>query len=130
MFAPARACYEETEQWLASTEASALTHAELEDQFGAPGVPNVRPADAALNLPEEKQSHGLRKLAAAGPRKLAAAESARELVRGCGRRDHRASRAQAGKRQVERLARRAAADIDASTPGAGLIPRQMTTWWR
>src|ERR1035437_2095943 len=30
----------------------------------APGRPNVHPADAALNLPEEKHSHGLRRLTA------------------------------------------------------------------
>jgi hypothetical protein len=33
--------------------------------YRAPGAPNVHPADAALNLPEEKHSHGLGKLAAA-----------------------------------------------------------------
>jgi hypothetical protein len=32
--------------------------------YKAPGRENVHPADAALNLPEEKHSHGLRKLAA------------------------------------------------------------------
>jgi hypothetical protein len=167
VFAPARACYEETEQWLASTEASALTHAELEDQLGArgrellrrmfqgqldlralceqrrgdvagadgiprtraekghtrpratvfgqvrvtrmayraPGVPNVHPADAALNLPEEKQSHGLRKLAAAESARGSFADAAAAITR--------ASGVQAGKRQVGELARRAAADIDA-----------------
>src|SRR5229473_3569735 len=78
-FAQARGCYEETEAWLASAEAAALTHAErdhhrpLATVFGqvtvtrmayrAPGAPNVHPLDAALNLPEEKHSHGLRKLA-------------------------------------------------------------------
>ena len=36
-FAQARERYEETEQWLASAEAAALTHAELEDQLGARG---------------------------------------------------------------------------------------------
>jgi hypothetical protein len=34
VFAPARACYEETERWLARTEASALTYAELETSSG------------------------------------------------------------------------------------------------
>ena len=125
-FAQARACYEETEAWLAGQEAAALTHAGLEDHlqargrellrrlfqdhldlraareqrrtdvagpdgvsrtrletghsrplatvFGpvtvtrmayrAPGAPNVHPADAELNLPEEKHSHGQRRLAA------------------------------------------------------------------
>lgn len=32
--------------------------------YRSPGRPNVHPADAALNLPQEKHSHGLRKLAA------------------------------------------------------------------
>lgn len=36
-FAQARACYEETEQWLGSAEVAALTHAELEDQLGVRG---------------------------------------------------------------------------------------------
>ena len=34
-FALSRACYEETEQWVASAEAAALTHAELEEELGA-----------------------------------------------------------------------------------------------
>src|SRR6266487_5701271 len=167
VFAPARACYEETEQWLASTEASALTHAELEDQLGArerellrrtfqgqldlralceqrrgdvagadgiprtraekgrtrplatvlgqvtvtrmayraPGVPNVHPADAALNLPEEKQSHGLRK--------LAAVEAARGSMEAAGAAITRATGVTIGKRQVEELARRCAAHVEA-----------------
>ena len=33
--------------------------------YRSPGRPNVYPVDAALNLPEEKHSHGLRKMAAA-----------------------------------------------------------------
>ena len=32
--------------------------------YRAAGVPNVHPADAQLNLPEEKHSHGLRRLTA------------------------------------------------------------------
>jgi len=32
--------------------------------YRAPGAANLHPADAALNLPVEKQSHGLRRLAA------------------------------------------------------------------
>ena len=47
--------------------------------YRAPGRPNVHPLDAALNLPEEKHSHGLRK--------LSAAEAAR-FHRGGGRRGH------------------------------------------
>ena len=32
--------------------------------YRAPGVGNLHPADAALNLPVERHSHGLRKLCA------------------------------------------------------------------
>jgi hypothetical protein len=32
-FAQARACYEETEAWLAGQEAAALTHAELPSSY-------------------------------------------------------------------------------------------------
>jgi hypothetical protein len=165
-FAQARACYEETEAWLAGQEAAALTHAELEDHlqargrellrrlfqdhldlratreqrrtdvagpdgvprtrtetghsrplgtvFGpvtvtrmayrAPGAPNVHPADAELNLPEEKHSHGLRR--------LGAVESARGSHQDAAAAISRATGVAIGKRQVEELARRAAADID------------------
>ena len=43
--------------------------------YRSPGSPNVHPADAALNLPEEKHSHGLWKLAAieASPGSIGAA---------------------------------------------------------
>jgi hypothetical protein len=165
-FTQARACYEETEAWLAGQVAAALTHAELEDHlqargrellrrlfqdhldlratreqrrtdvagadgvprtraetghsrplttvFGpvtvprmayrAPGAPNVHPADAQLNLPEEKHSHGLRK--------LVAVESARGSHQDAAAAVTRATGVTIGKRQVEELARRAAADID------------------
>jgi hypothetical protein len=73
--------------------------------YRAPGAPNVYPLDAALNLPDEKQSHGLRK--------LAAAESARGSYDDAAAAITRATGVKAGKRQVEQLARRAAADIDA-----------------
>jgi len=134
-FAQARKYFAETEDWLASADASGMQHADLEEQmekrgreitrrmlrghldllaareerrhdvtgddgvvrtraergrvrplmmkFGqvsvsriayrSPGRSNVHPLDAALNLPEEKHSHGLRKLAAVeaarGPRR-------------------------------------------------------------
>jgi hypothetical protein len=48
--------------------------------YRAPGAPNVHPADAELNLPEERHSHGLRR--------LAAVESARGSPPGRRRRDH------------------------------------------
>jgi hypothetical protein len=165
-FALSRACYAETEQWLTTAEAAALTHAELEDQlevrgrellrrmfqgqlelralreqrrddvtgadglrrpraekgharplatvFGqvtvtrmayrAPGAPNVHPADAELNLPEEKQSHGLRK--------LAAVESVRGSFQDAVAAITRVAGVTIAKRQAEQLARAAARDID------------------
>jgi hypothetical protein len=73
--------------------------------YRAPGAPNVHPLDAALNLPGEKQSHGLRK--------LAAVESARGSFDDAAAAITRATGVKTGKRQVEQLAARAAADVDA-----------------
>jgi hypothetical protein len=73
--------------------------------YRSPGRPNVHPADAALNLPEEKHSHGLRK--------LAAIESARGSHEAAGAAVARATGVQVGKRQVEDLARRCAAHAEA-----------------
>jgi hypothetical protein len=73
--------------------------------YRAPGAANLHPADAALNLPEEKHSHGVRK--------LAAIESARGSFESAAQAITRATGMVTGKRQVEELARRAAADIDA-----------------
>ncbi len=73
--------------------------------YRAPGAGNLHPADAALNLPEEKHSHGLRR--------LAAAESARGSFQDAGSAITRATGIRVGKRQVEQLAVRAAADVDA-----------------
>jgi hypothetical protein len=69
--------------------------------YRAPGSGNVHPLDAALNLPEEKQSHGLRKLAAIESARGSFDEAAAAITRGTG--------VNIGKRQVEELARRAAA---------------------
>ena len=73
--------------------------------YRAPGAANVHPLDAALNLPEEKQSHGLRKLAAIESARGSFDEAAAAITRCTG--------VKTGKRQVEELARRAAADVDA-----------------
>ena len=73
--------------------------------YRSPGKPNVHPADAALNLPEEKQSHGLRK--------MAAIESARGSIEAAGAAITRATGVGIGKRQLEEMIRRAAAHIDA-----------------
>ena len=85
--------------------------------YRSPGRSNVHPLDAALNLPEEKHSHGLRK--------LAAVEAARGSIEAAGDAVARATGVRIGKRQLEELARRAAAHVDAFylqrviEPGAG-----------
>ena len=73
--------------------------------YRSPGRPNVHPLDAALNLPEEKHSHGLRK--------LAAVEAARGSIEAAGDAVTRATGVKIGKRQLEELARRAAAHVEA-----------------
>ena len=77
--------------------------------YRAPGAANLHPADAALNLPEEKHSHGLRR--------LDAIESARGSFEAAGQAAGRATGTVLGKRQAEQLARAAAADIDAFYAG-------------
>jgi hypothetical protein len=73
--------------------------------YRAPGRPNVHPLDAVLNLPEEKHSHGLRR--------LAAVEAARGSHEAAGAAITRATGVRIGKRQVEELACRAAAHVEA-----------------
>jgi hypothetical protein len=73
--------------------------------YRSPGRPNVHPADATLNLPEEKHSHGLRK--------LTAVEAARGSMEGAQAAVTRATGVTIGKRQVEGMARRAAAHVEA-----------------
>ena len=73
--------------------------------YRAPGAPDVRPLDATLNLPEEKHSHGLRK--------MAAVEAARGSHEAAVAAIARATGVRIGKRQLEELARRAAADVEA-----------------
>jgi len=65
---------------------------------------NLHPADAALNLPEERHSHGLRR--------LAAVESTRGSYDDAADAVKRATGVAVAKRQVEQLAARCAADID------------------
>ena len=69
------------------------------------GGENLYPADAALNLPEELHSHGLRGLAAIESSRGSFEEAADAL--------ERASGVRIGKRQVEALAQRAAVDFEA-----------------
>ena len=73
--------------------------------YRSPGRPNVHPADAALNLPEEKHSHGLRK--------LTAVEAARGSMEGAQAAVTRATGVTIGKRQAGAMARRAAAHVEA-----------------
>jgi hypothetical protein len=73
--------------------------------YRSPGRSNVHLLDAALNLPEEKHSHGLRR--------LAAVEAARGSMEAAQAAVTRAAGVSIGKRQLEELARRAAADVEA-----------------
>ncbi len=73
--------------------------------YRSPGRSNVHLLDAALNLAEEKHSHGLRK--------LAAVESARGSHEAACDAVARATGVRIGKRQLEELARRAAAHVEA-----------------
>ncbi len=68
------------------------------------GHANLYPADAALNLPPERHSHGLRKLAAIEAARGSFEEAASAIARTTGQ--------AIGKRQVESLAARAAADVE------------------
>ena len=62
--------------------------------YRSPGRSNVCPLDAMLNLPEEKHSHGLRR--------LAAIEAARGSMEAAGAAITRATGVTMGKRRVER----------------------------
>jgi hypothetical protein len=73
--------------------------------YRTPGRPNLHPGDGLLNLPVERHSHGLRR--------LAAIESARGSFEAAAQAIGRVTGQQLGKRQVEDLARRAAVDFDA-----------------
>jgi hypothetical protein len=73
--------------------------------YRSPGRSNVHVLDAALNLPEEKHSHGLRR--------LAAIEAARGSMEAAGAAITRATGVTMGKRQVEELAHRCAAHVEA-----------------
>src|SRR5260370_4579439 len=75
--------------------------------YRAPGAPNVHPLDAALNLPEEKHSHGLRK--------LSAVEAARGSHDGAAPAATPAPRRKLGKRQSPDLTLAADRDVDGSS---------------
>ena len=73
--------------------------------YRARAAENLYPADAALNLPAERHSHGLRRLAAIEASRGSYEDTVDAIERASGQR--------LGKRQVEGLAARAACDIDA-----------------
>jgi len=73
--------------------------------YRARGHADLHPADAARNLPAEKHSHGLRRLAAVEAARGSFADAAAAI--------ERATTVRVGKRQVEALACAAAADVDA-----------------
>lgn len=67
------------------------------------GHRNLHPADGILNLPAERHSHGLRRLAAIESSRGSFEQAAAAITRATGQ--------QLGKRQVEALTARAAADV-------------------
>jgi hypothetical protein len=73
--------------------------------YRSPGRSNVHLLDAALNLPEEKYSYGLRK--------LTAIEVAGGSIDAAGAAITRATGVRTGKRQLEEMTRRAAAHVQA-----------------
>jgi hypothetical protein len=72
--------------------------------YRARAAADLHPGDAVLNLPVEKHSHGLRR--------LAALEAARGSFEHAAAAIGRATTVQVGKRQVEQLAAAAAVDVD------------------
>ena len=72
--------------------------------YRALGRGNLHPADAALNLPVERHSHGLRKLAAFEAARGSFQDAVDGIERACGQR--------LAKRQVEELAQIAAVDFE------------------
>ena len=93
--------------------------------YRAPGRANLHPADAELNLPAEKHSHGLRRLAAIEAARGSFDDTVAAIDRYTG--------VGLGKRQVERLAVAAAADFDdfyaqrtPPTPDPGEDPKHKT----
>jgi hypothetical protein len=68
------------------------------------GCSDLHPADAVLNLPAEMHSHGLRRLAAVEATRGSFAQAVEAIGR--------ATRQRMGKRQVEALTVRAAADVE------------------
>ena len=87
------------------TLATVFGHVQVERlAYRHRGHQNLHPADAALNLPDERHSHGLRR--------LAAIESTRGSFEQASAAITRASGQGVGKRQVEELTARTAVDVD------------------
>lgn len=76
----------------------------VRDQVGARGEGSLHPLDAALNLPREVQSHGVRRRVAEEAAKGSFEEAVRVIEKTTG--------ALVSKRQAEELSRRAASDFD------------------
>jgi hypothetical protein len=72
--------------------------------YGAAGAPSLHPLDAELNLPAEQYSLGLRRQAAEHAAQLSFDATVQFLAQQTGK--------EVGKRQVEELVQRAAADFD------------------
>lgn len=73
--------------------------------YQAPGVAGLHPMDAALNLPDELYSHGVRRLVAEGAARCSYDEVIESVAETIGTTVH--------KRQIEQLAIRAAQDFEA-----------------
>jgi hypothetical protein len=71
--------------------------------YRAPGAPNVHPADAVLDLPAGKHSHGLSKMVACAAPRGSLAQACTEITARTG--------CKLGTRQCQQLARAAAADF-------------------
>lgn len=89
--------------------------------YRALGASNLHPLDAGLNLPVERASFGLRR--------LAAIESVRGSFDDAKAAIERATGTRIGKRQVEQLAERAAVDIEAFYRPARLPCARMRRCW-
>ena len=76
----------------------------LRMSYGRRGQSSLSPLDASLNLPEERYSHGLRRLAAVEAARGSFDATVDAIERGTGN--------QVGKRQVEELVERAAQDFE------------------
>jgi hypothetical protein len=100
--AVARTSVEEGHERALATVFGEVTVARL--AYRARGHSNLHPADAQLNLPAEKHSHGLRR--------LAAIESTRGSFDAAADAIERATRQRLGKRQIQDLTARAAVDVD------------------